>query len=570
MDIQKVNLGAPVTGEGGDLYREAHEKINSNFDLVKWFLQSFRTVEEFGAVGDGITNDTAAFEAADASGEVIYVGAGSYWLDHLVPETDYYNSKFFSLGEVAWTNDNRRVFFRFNIFGNMNSRISNSQTVGREELQIYADGDPWDEGSTGSGIHLYGNRDSKHSGAIAMMTGQDESGDARMIITGGASDPTQRAYRGIDNNTHVTIGNGIWRFTDDGRDMGLLNLRTPINGPAIRISNVSDDDTHVADIGVSDGRDFTIKQYTETTVQEPTVSQYVFQLNRDGGARFYDARNSSDNSKYALFRPDFSNGSTPKLEIRCDKTLSNGAGINLYGGTAGDILFFTGGKTTVRVNGDSGIRLYPQNHESESATIEMYSSIKPSLDTVGALEVRANKTLNDGSGIDMYGTITGNIIFYTGGAASLRLEASGKKALTAGTDAIQNLGTASMRWSDLFILNAPIVSSDRRIKTEIKPINAAVLKAWESVEWVQYRLKDSIEQKANQARIHTGLIAQDIETAFAEQGLDAYAYGVLCKDTWNDELDTDGNVIIKAGELLSVRYDQAQAIEAAYIRSKLK
>lgn len=35
MDIQKVNLGAPVTGEGGDLYREAHEKINDNFDVLQ-------------------------------------------------------------------------------------------------------------------------------------------------------------------------------------------------------------------------------------------------------------------------------------------------------------------------------------------------------------------------------------------------------------------------------------------------------------------------------------------------------------------------------------------------------
>lgn len=31
MAIQTVNLGAPITGDGGDKYRDAHTKINANF-----------------------------------------------------------------------------------------------------------------------------------------------------------------------------------------------------------------------------------------------------------------------------------------------------------------------------------------------------------------------------------------------------------------------------------------------------------------------------------------------------------------------------------------------------------
>ena len=34
MAIKKLNLGAPATGVGGDNYREAHEKINDNFDYL--------------------------------------------------------------------------------------------------------------------------------------------------------------------------------------------------------------------------------------------------------------------------------------------------------------------------------------------------------------------------------------------------------------------------------------------------------------------------------------------------------------------------------------------------------
>ena len=40
MTIQKLNLGAPITGEGGDSYREANNKINDNFDILKSSLSS--------------------------------------------------------------------------------------------------------------------------------------------------------------------------------------------------------------------------------------------------------------------------------------------------------------------------------------------------------------------------------------------------------------------------------------------------------------------------------------------------------------------------------------------------
>lgn len=35
MELKTINLGAPVTGNGGDVYRAAHEKININFAEVE-------------------------------------------------------------------------------------------------------------------------------------------------------------------------------------------------------------------------------------------------------------------------------------------------------------------------------------------------------------------------------------------------------------------------------------------------------------------------------------------------------------------------------------------------------
>lgn len=35
MELQTINLGVAPTGAGGDVYREAHEKINNNFGEVE-------------------------------------------------------------------------------------------------------------------------------------------------------------------------------------------------------------------------------------------------------------------------------------------------------------------------------------------------------------------------------------------------------------------------------------------------------------------------------------------------------------------------------------------------------
>lgn len=64
---------------------------------VKAKLQESVSVEDFGAVGDGVTDDTAAFNAAwaDASPQAVYVPAASYAITGTV------TGKFFSFGVVT-------------------------------------------------------------------------------------------------------------------------------------------------------------------------------------------------------------------------------------------------------------------------------------------------------------------------------------------------------------------------------------------------------------------------------------------------------------------------------------
>lgn len=138
-----------------------------------------------------------------------------------------------------------------------------------------------------------------------------------------------------------------------------------------------------------------------------------------------------------------------------------------------------------------------------------------------------------------------------------------------------NLGKANGRWKQLFAGTTTISTSDERLKDNITDIPDEVLDAWGEVNWYQYQFKDSIAEKGEtKARIHTGAIAQRIESVFSSHGLDANKYGLLCYDEWKyepAERDEDGNIVQPArpaGNRYSLRYEEALCMEAAYQRRR--
>lgn len=133
-------------------------------------------------------------------------------------------------------------------------------------------------------------------------------------------------------------------------------------------------------------------------------------------------------------------------------------------------------------------------------------------------------------------------------------------------------GISGRRWKAVYAVNGTIQTSDERLKEDVGALPESVLDAWESVEWLQFRMKPSIEKKGSSARLHSGIIAQRARDAFASAGVDASEYGFFCWDRWDQtpaRLDENGNVAVPAvpaGDQYSIRYDEALAIEAAYQR----
>ena len=154
-----------------------------------------------------------------------------------------------------------------------------------------------------------------------------------------------------------------------------------------------------------------------------------------------------------------------------------------------------------------------------------------------------------------------------------------------------SLGTSSLRFSQVYASSDSINTSDKNLKTEISDIDDDLLDNWKNVKWKSFKFKDSVEEKGiDNARIHTGLIAQDLKSVV--DSVDINEYGFFCYDKWDEQYDTDyittyekveenGIVIDKpikkavkrkikdAGEQYSLRYQEIQAIENAFLRREI-
>lgn len=156
--------------------------------------------------------------------------------------------------------------------------------------------------------------------------------------------------------------------------------------------------------------------------------------------------------------------------------------------------------------------------------------------------------------------------------------------LSPGTTGVSDLGTASLRYRDCYLVNAPNVSSDENLKEQISDIPESWLRAARNIRPVRYKMKAAVELKGDaDARWHIGVSAQQVIQAFADQGVDAFTIGLVGRDKWDahyddvmeDVLDDDGQptgdmkptgaqiMTREAGEELSVRYEELLALKAA-------
>lgn len=137
-----------------------------------------------------------------------------------------------------------------------------------------------------------------------------------------------------------------------------------------------------------------------------------------------------------------------------------------------------------------------------------------------------------------------------------------------GSDNIASCGDSSRRWSQVFAANPTINTSDVNEKTEIADLDVVEKRVATRIKTLikKFKWKDSVAEKGSDgARIHVGVIAQEVGDAFRAEGLDPHRYGMFCYDEWEDKpasVDDKGVVIqeaVPAGARYGVRYEELLA-----------
>ena len=145
------------------------------------------------------------------------------------------------------------------------------------------------------------------------------------------------------------------------------------------------------------------------------------------------------------------------------------------------------------------------------------------------------------------------------------------------SDNLVDLGSASYRMDDIYATNGTIQTSDEREKQDIQALTTAESNVATACKGLlrSFRWKDSVAEKGDDARIHFGIIAQDLQDAFAAEGLDAGRYAMFISSTWYEkEVEVPA---VEAVEAVEATYDDegaeltpaVEAVEAkdAYTRT---
>jgi hypothetical protein len=212
--------------------------------------------------------------------------------------------------------------------------------------------------------------------------------------------------------------------------------------------------------------------------------------------------------------------------------------------------------------------------KSRNATIGSHTAVSNN-DLLGSIRFKASdgSTFGDGASIvaraDASAALTktpARLVFSTATNATPSVLTEQVVINSSGTlypsnDNTQSLGAASFRWSVVYAGTGTINTSDERQKQDIRNLSEAEAAVAVRLKGLvkAYRFKDAFAAKDDAARVHVGVIAQDVMAAFASEGLDPMEYGVLCYDQWTEETDADGNVIKTAGDAYGVRYDELWA-----------
>jgi hypothetical protein len=254
--------------------------------------------------------------------------------------------------------------------------------------------------------------------------------------------------------------------------------------------------------------------------------------------------------------------------------------------------FYTANTERARIDSSGHLLVSKSSTDTATAGVSISSILGVRSTVDGNVPLLLNRNSNNGNLIDFrkdntqFGIIgcagsSSNIITIyntSSGGCGLGMysDATVRPVGNTGTDNDNgiDLGRSATRFNDAFITNGVTTGSDANEKQQIAVLTDAEIAAAKRISagFKTFKWNDAVEAKGDNARTHTGVIAQEVQTALEAEGLDAGNYAFWMSNTWwetqtevpavAEELDEDGNVITEAQEAYT-RTDTYDTLEEA-------
>lgn len=290
---------------------------------------------------------------------------------------------------------------------------------------------------------------------------------------------------------------------------------------------------------------------------------------------------STDTSKYARILT-FNNTVSSRIHIQVitDDIYSVFGEAWLINGHTGLVMTASNMPFTV----DQDFRFYYQT-EGERTTIYLFADYNPciyrihgeviSIDMSTTSPESYNSDFIKDSALISKLNVLGQIYpneWYLYDAVNLQSQLIVSELVSPAINSDVNLGGPSYRFNCIYLSSSPNVTSDRNSKTDITDISDKYIQLFNMLKPVSFKFIDGTS-----GRTHIGFIAQDVEQAMNELGLDAVDFAGFCKDTKTIEVtdehgkrkvepatDDDGNPIYQ----YSLRYEEFIALNTAIIKKQ--